>query len=55
MTTLVASALESDADVRWREWQARGDDADRRRAATMVRLITFLSIGLGIGLLVQFI
>jgi hypothetical protein len=55
MTVLVAFAVDSDADVRWREWQARGDEADRRRAATMVRLTTFISIGSVIGLLVQFI
>jgi hypothetical protein len=55
MTALVASAVDRDADVRWREWRARGDEADRRRAATMVRLITFLSMGFGICLLVQFI
>jgi hypothetical protein len=55
MTALVAPVVDREADVRWREWQARGDEADRRRAATMVRLITVISIGLAIGLLVQFI
>jgi hypothetical protein len=55
MTTLVASAVDRDADVRWREGQGRGDEADRRRAAAMVRLITFISISSAIGLLVQFI
>jgi hypothetical protein len=55
MITAVAPVLETEADVRWREWQARGDEADRRRAVTMARLITVVSIGLAVALLVQLI
>lgn len=55
MTMLVVAGPDTDADVRWREWQARGDEADRRRSAAMVRLMTVLSIGLAIALLIQFI
>ena len=39
MTTPVATVLESDADVRWRQWEARGARNDRRLAKRMRRLM----------------
>jgi hypothetical protein len=55
MTTIVAPASETEADITWREWQARGEEADRQRATTMGRLIILVSIGLATVLLVQLI
>ena len=39
MTTQPATVLESDADVRWRKWEARGAKGDRRLAKRMRRLM----------------
>ena len=50
MTTLVA-ALPSDdpgANIRWREWQARGVDADRRRPATLARVGLLIALAVTI-------
>jgi len=55
MTMLVAAGSDTQADVRWREWMARGDEADRQRSAVMGRLMTVVSIGLAIAVLIQFI
>ena len=55
MTILVAAGPDTEADVRWGKWQAQGDQADRRRSAAMVRLITVVSIGLAMALLIQLI
>ena len=38
-TTLTAANRDVDADIRWREWQARGDANDRRTAARMRKLL----------------
>lgn len=54
MTDRAAAALNTEADVRWRAWQARGAEADRRtdvRMATLtvliaVSLVTWLVVGL---------
>jgi hypothetical protein len=53
MTSLVASISESDADIRWRTWQARGAETDRRTAARMRKLMLLLVAGLVISFLVQ--
>jgi hypothetical protein len=45
MTTQVATVPDSDADVRWREWQARGAENDRRTAARMRTLLMLLIVG----------
>jgi hypothetical protein len=55
MTTLQALPRDAEAEVRWREWQARGEKADERRAAIMAALMGIVSIGLAVGLLVQLI
>ena len=35
MTSSVATVLDADGELRWREWQARGAKSDRRTARTM--------------------
>lgn len=46
MTTQLATVLESDADVRWREWKARGAESDRRLAKRMRRLMLVVAAAL---------
>ena len=46
MTTRLATVPEFDADVRWREWKARGAESDRRTAKRMGRLMLVLAAGL---------
>ena len=53
MTNIVASTAASDADIRWRNWQARGAESDRRTAARMRKLMLLLVAGLVIAFLVQ--
>jgi hypothetical protein len=53
MTNLVASIAASDADIRWRNWQARGAESDRRTAARMRKLMLVIVAGLVIAFLVQ--
>lgn len=56
MTIAVAPATpDAEADIRWREWQARGADGDRRRGVAMGRLSILVSIGLAFWLLVQLV
>jgi hypothetical protein len=55
MSALVASALDREADVRWREWQARGAERDRRSAATMGGLTVLVSIGMAFWLFIQLV
>lgn len=53
MTNIVASTAASDADIRWRNWQARGAESDRRTAARMRKVMLLLVAGLVIAFLVQ--
>jgi hypothetical protein len=55
MTSHAALAPDAEADIRWREWQVRGAEGDRRRVATMRRLSVLVSIGLAVWLFVQLI
>jgi hypothetical protein len=55
MTNHIALTADADANVRWREWQARGAEADRRRAATMSGLTVLVSVGLTFWLFVQLV
>jgi len=50
MTTLVAAVPsdDPDADIRWREWQARGVDADRQRLATLARVGLLIALAVTI-------
>ena len=56
MTTLVAAMPSEDpgADIRWREWQAKGVDADRRRPATLARVGLLIALAVAIWFMVPF-
>ena len=53
MTNLVATLPDSEADVRWRNWQARGAESDRRTATRMRMLMAVIATALAVWLLVQ--
>jgi len=53
MTNLVATLPDSDADLRWRNWQARGAKTDRRMATRMRRVVIVLATGLAVWFVVQ--
>jgi len=44
MTIQTAVIPDVEADIRWRDWQARGDARDRRTAARM-RTVMLLIVG----------
>jgi hypothetical protein len=46
MTTHTAVTTEAEADVRWREWQARGAAGDRRTAARMRKVMLLVAAAL---------
>jgi hypothetical protein len=41
---------DSDADIRWRDWVARGAASDRRTTKRMSGLMLLIAIGLGLWL-----
>jgi hypothetical protein len=45
MTNLIATRSDSEADIRWRDWQARGAESDRRTATMMRRLMLVVATG----------
>jgi hypothetical protein len=49
------SAPDAAADVRWRDWLARGAENDRRTTKRMTGLMLLIAIGLGISLSVAMI
>jgi hypothetical protein len=53
MTTQLATVPESDADVRWREWQARGAENDRRTSTRMRILMVVIVAAFVIWSVVQ--
>ena len=53
MTSLVPTVPDSDADLRWRDWQARGAESDRRTATRMRRLMIVIATALAIWFSVQ--
>jgi hypothetical protein len=53
MTEFVASVAQSEADIRWRNWQARGAERDRRMAARMRKVMLLLIAALVVWFLVQ--
>jgi hypothetical protein len=53
MTNLVATLPDSDADTRWRNWQARGAANDRRTATRMRRLWLVIATALAVWLFGQ--
>ena len=48
MTDLAATTVDAEAELRWRNWEARGAEGDRR-TATRIRALMFL---IGVGMLV---
>lgn len=53
MTNLVATITESEADIRWRNWQARGVESDRRAATRMRNLMLLIVAALVVSFFVQ--
>ena len=53
MTNLFATLPDSEADIRWRNWQARGAESDRRTATRMRRLMLVIATALAVWLFVQ--
>jgi hypothetical protein len=53
MTTLVATAAQSEADIRWHNWQARGAESDRRTARRMRKVLLLIVAALVVWFFVQ--
>ncbi len=53
MNPQVTNAPDGDADVRWRNWQARGAEGDRRRAKRMRGLMLLIGVGFVVWVVVQ--
>jgi hypothetical protein len=53
MTNLVATLTASEADIRWRNWQTRGAENDRRTATRMRKLMLLTVAALVVAFLVQ--
>jgi hypothetical protein len=51
----MTSGDDDDMQRRWRAWQLRGVEGDRRRAALMGRVSTVIGIGIAIWLVVQLV
>ena len=52
MTTQLATVPDGAADIRWREWQARGAENDRQTTMRMRRLMVLIATAFGIWLFV---
>jgi hypothetical protein len=50
-----ATAPGSDADARWRAWEARGAEHDRRTAARIRRLALLIAIALLVWFVVRLV
>jgi len=53
MTIQTAVAPDVEADIRWREWQARGAASDRKTAARMRRVALLIVAALIVWFVVQ--
>jgi len=53
MTNLVATVAQAEADIRWRNWQARAAERDRRTATRMRKVLLLLVAALVVWFLVQ--
>ena len=53
MTLVAVTPLEAEGEARWRDWQARGAEADQRSARTARRLIAFIALCLTVSLILQ--
>jgi hypothetical protein len=52
MTARTAVAAESESDLRWRAWEARGVENDRRTAGRMRVLLLFVGAAVAIWTIV---
>jgi hypothetical protein len=50
MSLNLAAAPDAEMELRWRAWQIRGLEGDRRRASLMNGVISVIAIALAIGL-----
>ena len=53
MTNHTAIIPDVDADIRWRDWQARGAASDRRTAARMRKVMLLIIVALIVWFVVQ--
>ena len=53
MTTQTAVISDVDAEIRWRDWQARGAASDRRTATRMRLLLLVICVLLAVWVFVQ--
>jgi hypothetical protein len=53
MTNLLATLPDAGADSRWRTWQARGVESDRRTATRMRRLLLVITTALAVWAFAQ--
>jgi hypothetical protein len=53
MTPHVTTVPDGDADVRWRNWQARGVEHDRRTVKRMRGLMLLIGVGFVVWIVVQ--
>jgi hypothetical protein len=53
MTIHTAVVPDTEADSRWRDWQARGAASDRRTAARMRKVMLLIVAGLIVWFVVQ--
>jgi hypothetical protein len=54
MTTPTAIVADAHADTRWRAWQARGAESDRRTARMMRGVVFVIVVAYAAWLVVQF-
>lgn len=55
MTNPAAIVAHSEAELRWRNWQARGAEGDRRTARRMRSLMILLAAGFVVWFVVQLV
>jgi hypothetical protein len=48
-------SLDVAADIRWRDWQARGVIEDRERSTTMTAVAILVAVGLAVWFYLQLI
>jgi hypothetical protein len=53
MTSLVTIISDTEAEIRWRDWQARGVERDRRTAKRMRRLMLLIGAVLALWFFAQ--
>lgn len=53
MTAQTAVVPDVEADIRWRDWQARGAASDRRTAARMRTVMLLIVVALVVWFVVQ--